>query len=570
MRYLVLACDFDETLAHNGRVAPETVEALKRLIASGRKLVLVTGRLLDDLQAAFPSLHLFERVVAENGAVIYHPATREKKRHGERPPEKFVRALAEKGVAPLAVGEVIVATVRPHENTVLNVIRDLGLEMHVIFNKGAVMILPAGINKATGLTLALREMEMSAHNVVGVGDAENDHAFLSLCECSAAVANALPGVKDRVDFVTAGENGRGVAELIDQIVADDLAGREERLRRHHLSIGKTASGAEVRLTPYGANVLITGPSGSGKSTVTAGILERLHEHGYQFCVIDPEGDYESLESAVAVGTHEQAPNVDEVLKLLRNPEENAVANLVGVPLPDRPAFFLALLPRLQDLRAQLGHPHWLVVDETHHVLPASWKPAPETLPKQFERFVFVTIQPKSIAPQSIASVNTVIAVGDAPEKTLAEVSAAIGIAPPPTVPRKIEHGEALLWRRSADAPPFAFRILPSRTERRRHSRKYAEGDLGPKKSFYFEGPEKKLHLQAQNLILFVQIADGVDDETWSYHLKRGDYSRWFRKQIKDEELAAEAERVENLENVPPKESRKLIKTAIEEKYTLPG
>jgi hydroxymethylpyrimidine pyrophosphatase-like HAD family hydrolase len=570
LRYLVLACDFDETLGAGGRVAGETIAALERLLASGRKLILVTGRELDDLLRSFPHANLFARIVAENGALIYRPDTRAQKVQGTPPPEKFVRALHDKGVEPLSVGGVIVSTAQPHETTVLNTIRDLGLEMQVIFNKGAVMVLPAGINKATGLTVALREVGISPHNVVGIGDAENDHAFLSLCECSVAVANALPMVKEGVDFVTESENGRGVVELIDEIVREDLQTREGRLQRHRILLGHRESREAVRVSPYGVNLLIAGPSGSGKSTVTAAILERLNEQGYQFCVIDPEGDYESFESAVALGTHEQPPSADEVLRLLKNPADNAVVNLVGLPLKDRPSFFLALLPRLQDLRAQLGHPHWLVIDETHHVLPASWEPAPLAIPKEFERFVFVTIQPKSIAPEARSAVNTVIAVGEAPEKTLAEVGELIGETPPPTPPIKLSQGEVLMWRRQPNAAPFKFRVLPSQTERRRHRRKYAEGDLGPKKSFYFVGPDRKLHLQAQNLILFVQLAEGVDDDTWNYHLRKGDYSRWFRKEIKDEELAAEAERVEAMNGVPADESRALIKKAIEERYTLPA
>ncbi|MEU3164376.1 RNA-guided endonuclease TnpB family protein [Streptosporangium sp. NPDC006930] len=124
---------------------------------------------------------------------------------------------------PLRVGSAIVATTEPHAETVLDTIRELGLEMQVIFNKGAVMVLPSGINKATGLTAALAELEMSAHSTIGVGDAENDHAFLPACECAVAVANALPAVKERCDLVTEGEHGAGVVELIDRILENDLA-----------------------------------------------------------------------------------------------------------------------------------------------------------------------------------------------------------------------------------------------------------------------------------------------------------------------------------------------------------
>ena len=570
MRYLVLACDFDETLARGGRVAPETVAALERLIASGRKMMLVSGRELDDLLRIFPEAKLCARIVAENGALIYNPATREKKPHGDPPPDQFIRALQQKKIEPLAVGHVIVATMQPHESAVLSTIRDLGLELQVIFNKGAVMILPAGVNKASGLARALQDVCISPHNVVAVGDAENDHALLKLAECAVAVANALPTLKERADFVTESENGRGVIELIDELVNEDLKSRSDRLRRHEILLGHRESGDEVRICPYGVNLLITGPSGAGKSTVTTAFLERLKDQGYQFCVIDPEGDYESFEGAVAVGTEKQPPNIEEVMRLLRNSQENAVVNLTGVRLKDRPRFFLALLPRLQDLRTQLGHPHWIIVDETHHVLPASWEAAPQALPKEFDRFAFITIHPHSVAPQAIASVNTVIAVGDKADEALAQVGKLVDQTPPAMSPFKLDQGEIAIWMREMKEPPFKVRILPGQTERRRHFRKYAEGDLGPDRSFYFHGPQRKLKLKAPNLITFMQLGEGVDDETWEYHLKKGDYSRWFRNAIKDEDLAAVAENMERENGVSPEESRKAIREAIEQKYTIEG
>lgn len=225
MRYLALACDYDGTLATNGQVDAATLAVLERLLASGRRLILVTGRELDDLQKVFPRLDLFEWVVAENGALLYRPMTREEKPLAEPPGAKFVEELKRRGVGPISVGRVIVATWEPHETTVLKTIHDLGLELQVIFNKGAVMVLPAGVNKATGLAAALRVMSLLPEQVVGVGDAENDHAFLQLCGYSAAVANALPAVKQTAIVVTAKDHGAGVAELIEHILADDLPAR---------------------------------------------------------------------------------------------------------------------------------------------------------------------------------------------------------------------------------------------------------------------------------------------------------------------------------------------------------
>src|SRR5262245_8986532 len=141
MRYLALACDYDGTLAHHGRVDKPTLAALERLLASGRKLILVTGRELSDLMAAFPHTNLFERIIAEHGAVLYHPASREEKLLVEPPPEPFLAELKLRGVAPLSVGRAIVATWHPQETKVMETIRDLGLELQVIFNKDAVMVL---------------------------------------------------------------------------------------------------------------------------------------------------------------------------------------------------------------------------------------------------------------------------------------------------------------------------------------------------------------------------------------------------------------------------------------------
>jgi hydroxymethylpyrimidine pyrophosphatase-like HAD family hydrolase len=219
MRYHVLACDYDGTIAQHGRVDDATIAALGRLRDTGRRAILVTGRELQDLLAVCPRVDLFDRVVAENGALVYCPATRQEHLLGEPPPERFVRALRERGVSPVGVGRVIVATWKPHETTVLEVIRDLGLELHVTFNKDAVMVLPAGMSKATGLAEALRELGLSADNVVGVGDGENDHAFLHLCECRIAVANAVPMLKDGADSAGATPSCWATASIVRRSAA---------------------------------------------------------------------------------------------------------------------------------------------------------------------------------------------------------------------------------------------------------------------------------------------------------------------------------------------------------------
>jgi hydroxymethylpyrimidine pyrophosphatase-like HAD family hydrolase len=231
MEYLALASDYDGTLAKDGVVAEATIAALVRLRQAGRKVILVTGRELPDLESVFPRLELLDCVVGENGALVYWPASGKKCELAEPPPPIFLETLRRRGVQPLSVGDVIIATSRPNETEIIKVIGDLGLELHVIFNKSSVMILPSGVTKMTGLAVVLGEMKLSEHNVVGVGDAENDHAFLKFCGMSVAVANAIPALKEAADLVTTRSHGAGVVELIGRILAGDLAAEAAVKRR---------------------------------------------------------------------------------------------------------------------------------------------------------------------------------------------------------------------------------------------------------------------------------------------------------------------------------------------------
>lgn len=223
MYIICLATEYDGTIAHNGVVDDSTLRALIDFKRSGRKLVLVTGRELPDLSRCFSRLDLFDRVVAENGALLYTPASKKEQPLAPEPPESFIERLRAAGVAPLSVGRSIVATWEPHEKIVLEAIRDLGLELQIVFNKGAVMVLPANVNKASGLKAALDDLGLSAHNVVAVGDAENDHAFLQASGFAVAVANALPAIKNEADLVTRGARGAGVSELIESLLARGVA-----------------------------------------------------------------------------------------------------------------------------------------------------------------------------------------------------------------------------------------------------------------------------------------------------------------------------------------------------------
>ena len=217
MRYRALATDYDGTLAHDGHVDEETVAASRRLAATGCKLILVTGRRLNDLKRVFPAVGIFDRVIAENGAVLAKPSSGDVRLLAQPPPAQLVATLEERGIRPLYRGQVVLATIQPNDVLARQVIDQLQLDLQVILNKGSVMILPTGIDKASGLRAALDELGILPEEIVAVGDAENDEPLLQMAGLGVAVANAFDGLKQRANLVTRAD-GAGVRDLIEALV----------------------------------------------------------------------------------------------------------------------------------------------------------------------------------------------------------------------------------------------------------------------------------------------------------------------------------------------------------------
>jgi HAD superfamily hydrolase (TIGR01484 family) len=565
MLYHALAVDYDGTLATDGVVDEKTIESLHRLRESGRKLVLVTGRIIEQLLHIFPQIGLCNLVVADNGAVLYDPQTREVTELADPPPRALVETLARRGVPRIEVGHVIVATWEPHETTVLETIRDLGLELQIIFNKGAVMILPTGVNKATGLRAALTKLGLSHHNTVGIGDAENDEAFLKLCDASAAVDNALDVVKRQVDLVMRGPRGAGVVELIDEILANDLSKIHRRPNRG-IVVGTELSGRDLRIPVYGTRVLVTGGPAGGKSKFALSMLEQLIDHCYQVCIIDPEGDYQGMKEPVVLGTLEQAPPVEEVLQVLDDPVKSCVMSLFGARREEQPEVFARLLHALMEYRSKTGRPHWYIIDEAHYPLPAKWHPVEDLHLEELRSVMFITAFPDQLPETVLRSIDLYVAIGDEPQQNLAQFCELLGEpAPDVAAPQDQQQHRALAWWREEGAP-FWFRRLEAREEHQRHQHGYLEGDMDPEHRFYFRGPRGELNLAAQNLRIFMQLGEGVDDETWLHHLRNGDYAEWFRGIIKDEDLAQAAERIVQQNGESPETTRNELFSLIRKKY----
>jgi len=367
------------------------------------------------------------------------------------------------------------------------------------------------------------------------------------------------------DLTVSGERGAGVRELIERIIEDDLESFDD-LAARGIELG-TADSGPVRLRPYCGGVLLVGSSGAGKSTLATGFIERLGAAGYQYCLIDPEGDYEDLPDSMTIGTPQRAPSPEEAVQILLA-GQNVVLQLLGVDIPERPRYFEALAARLGESRSVSGRPHWIIMDEAHHFFPEDGSAG--SLYGRHSLF-FITTKPALLARKAVEHIDAVIAVGDHAGEMIAASWHRSGvqartcdIQPPPL------RGEALLSRRTSADKAERFVVSPGKTQQRRHRRKYAQGELTQEKSFFFTGPTFALKLRAQNLTSFLQLGFGVDDETWDYHLRLGEYSHWIRESLGDEELAADVAQIETQAGLTAADSRARIKDQIESRYTAPA
>jgi hypothetical protein len=243
--------------------------------------------------------------------------------------------------------------------------------------------------------------------------------------------------------------------------------------------------------------------------------------------------------------------------------------MVGVRIEDRPEFFERALVFIQENRLRTGRPHWLIIDEAHHMFSSERPPTPIELTGQVGNIVLVTVHPEHVSPAALKAVNTVIAVGRNADNLIRQFCRVADLKPPEIPTDNPAAGEAFVWLTDSNQPIARVQTEPPRGERGRHKRKYAEGKIEDDRVFHFRGPEDKLNLRAQNLTIFMQIAEGVDDATWLFHLRRGDYSKWMRDQIKDAATADQIEAVEQDKSLSPQDSRSRIGKVIEEKYTSP-
>jgi hypothetical protein len=309
--------------------------------------------------------------------------------------------------------------------------------------------------------------------------------------------------------------------------------------------------------------LVAGASGSGKTTFTVSITESLVQRGYQFCLIDPEGDYLQMPEAVVVGDEHVMPPLEQIKELLKDPRQNLVICALAIPLDERPQFFSKFLTMFHELRKEYGHPHWLLLDEAHHLMPAPAAIVSNGLPDDLNNFIIISTSPHALHPSTLSRVGMVITLGKDARYPIELFCNVLKMPMPEEVP-VLGENEIAVWERDSRRPPFKAQFrLPSQLLQR-HKKKYAHGDMSYN-SFIFTGPGNRQRLVANNLMMFVHLAEGIDGDTWMFHLQRGDFSRWFEDTVHDGELAEAGREAERMNDVTA--SKKHIIAYINQKYT---
>jgi hydroxymethylpyrimidine pyrophosphatase-like HAD family hydrolase len=578
----VLALDLDGTLAQGGVVAPETWESLRRAKDAGLALLLVTGRTLDSFASEGPFAEVFEAIVAEDGAVVYFPRNDSVMLPFGRVAPEVRKHLEALGI-PLELGTAIHATRVPHDEQVLQVLRETGGGATVEYNKGAVMVLPPGATKGTGLQVALQELGYSPRSVLACGDAENDRSLFGVAELAAAVADTAPAVRPVADVVLPHPNGAGVRGLLADLLEGGLPPRKPRPDRR-LLLGSRADGTPVHLDPFDlldGNLGIAGASASGKSWLAGLLAEELLKLGYQVCIIDPEGDYRGLRAfahtLVLGGPDTRLPAVADLTTLEEYTNVSLILDLSAHPVEERSAYVIDLLRGLAGLRTRRGRPHWLLVDEIQSLCPREGGPLADLVAEQMRAggFGLISYRPSQVAPQVLQAIDRWMLTRTrlpTERTTLEGCLREVGQPSDLASLAALAVGQALLCEGAGAAGTpahpsgISFRMMPRQVPHVRHLHKYLRAPLPEPRRFYFQIEEP--YGGSRVAASLWELRDALGDlpvATLAHHLYRGDFERWVRDVLRDPELARRLRKLSRRQ-LAGEELREALVTTVASRY----
>jgi hydroxymethylpyrimidine pyrophosphatase-like HAD family hydrolase len=554
MKLKALALDYDGTIAEQGTMAPDVRAALGRAREAGLTIIIVTGRILGDLRRVCGDLSFADTVVAENGAIVVFPRSGRSTALHAPPSRAFLEELRRRGVQ-FETGETIIEADASAAPAALEAIRQLEQPLSILFNRGRMMILPQAVSKATGLVSALDALRLSEHNVLAIGDAENDHELLRVSEIGVAVEWGSEVLKGVADEVLRGNGPAAVAQYIDSLIERASRGEALTIRRprRRVTLGITSGGSELSLAVTGRNVLISGDPHSGKSWVGGLLCEQLILHGYSVCVIDPEGDYASLEAlprVMVVGGDDPPPKPHELLRLLRHPDRSIVIDLSRLSHVDKLEYLRDVLPQIAIIRSRTGLPHRILLDEAHYFLCG--EDTMDMLDTSAGGCTLVTYRASHLQRNVLraADVMLVTRATDPHEvKSLAEVS-------------KAEHVDLAEWQRTLEGLEVDETALlpgPEESEGRlkrirlaerltphvRHRMKYLDVPVSDCHAFVFRDRGHSIGERAHTLKEFIDVLGRTEPQRLHEHIQRGDFSRWFADVFGDRLLAANIRSLED-------------------------
>ena len=553
MKLCAIAVDYDGTIARGGALDPEVRRALAEVRARGITVVLVTGRILSELRRFAGDLHFVDVVVAENGGVVEFPDSGYSATLGSTVDAGFLEALRREHVA-FTSGQCLVDTDAGESERILRIIRTLELPLILVFNRGRLMVLPQAISKATGLRHVLMALRLSPHNTIAVGDAENDHELLRICELGAAVQWGSRALQAAADVIVAGEGPPAVAGYLRTLAASRQIPAPRRTRRH-LLVGHTDDGGAMTLAIRGRNVLVAGDPKSGKSWIAGLLCEQLILHGYCVCVLDPEGDYTSLQALPGVtvfGGADPLPRPHELMRARRHPDVSVVVDLSHVSHQEKARHIEAVLPGLATLRRHTGLPHRIMVDEAHCFLNAP--DGSSLVDLELGGYTFVTYRASKLDPNVLTSNQAVIVTRESDHDEFASLlrlcgDCARGLSQgdAETLLGGLLVGEAVVLpiTDEAEGRPQRIRLAPRLTPHTRHVGKYVDIPVTSGREFVFWRGTAPSGICAHTLREFVAAVENASPALLDGHLRRSDFSRWVAEVFGDYPLAIDLRRLED-------------------------
>lgn len=544
----VLAFDFDGTLAVNGDVSPEVEAALEQCRASGHVLFLVTGRRFETVTLGHLG-ELFAGVVWENGAVLSHTASGETYLPFGQLDPRLLTAMEDAGI-PFERGLAIAATWTPHDQALWRILSNYGGTTSIEYNKGAVMVLPPGATKGSGLERLLTLCGLSPRNLAAFGDAENDLSMLTLAEVSVAVGDAIPAVIEVSDLLAKAPGPLGVLEVLREYPLSGKFLDTPLKRERSLLLGQTEMGAPISVPTArmaGRNLGVFGNSGTGKSWMVGLIAEGLHHEEYQVLLIDPEGDFRSLRVLprfVSIsGDRATLPSPSAVVSLLDEGGVSLVLDMSGYPITSRSNYVAELLRALRPVRDQKFRPHWIVLDEAQEFLFEGSEVTTLLRPVlNTGGWAFVSYRPDRLSGSVLESLNHLLltritdrAIWDSLRTHCASCNLQGASLD------QIPMGSALLCGGDIVRMRPAIRRVPHV----RHLYKYLDIPLPPGKRFAFRTESAHLGIEAASLYELCRLIPTLPLESLAYHDRRDDFVKWAESTLGDAGLASRLRKVAN-------------------------